>query len=41
MEDNLRPGGRGQSDGDVFVEDMVASNGRLVGTAEERRRGCS
>ena len=40
-EDHSRPGGRGRSDDDVFEEDMVASDGRLIGTAEERRRGCS
>ena len=41
MDDNSSPSGRGHSDDEVVIHDMVASDGRLVETAEEMRRGCS
>ena len=39
MEDSSRPGGRGGSDNDVFEEDMVVSDGRLVGNDRGEEEG--
>ena len=39
MDNNSSPHGRGHSDTEVIIDDMVVKDGRVMETAEEMRKG--